>query len=89
MMKVKYSGSDMGATEPQNHGVHEVKKIYANWKWTLLLIDESADDEAYKYSATTPKLNGVPGVTYAGRHFFIVEYENGQLAKTGLSPVNG
>lgn len=87
-MKVKYKGPNMGATGPQDGSVYEVTKVYrANGKWALALIDENADGEAYQYSATTPTLNGGPGITYSGGRFYIAEDETGQLAAAGLPPL--
>lgn len=79
----------MGATGPQDGGVYEVTRVYrVNGKWALALIDESADGEAYQYSAAVPTLNGSPGVTYSGGRFYIMEDESGQLMAAGLPPLS-
>lgn len=86
-MKVKYIGPTMGATGPQDNGVYTVTKVYCiNGNWALSLIDRNADGETYQYSATAPTLSGAPGQVYSGGAFYIVEDENGQLAKAGVPP---
>ena len=88
-MKVKYIGPNMGATGPQDGGVYKVVDVpFRFGAWYLSLIDENADGEAYLYNPTAPVLNGGPnGAPYSGGRFFIVEDENGQLAKAGVPPL--
>lgn len=92
-MKVKYIGPDMGATGPRNNGVYEVVEVSKDYK-ELLVIDECLSDfnydddpnwkPGYLYSATAPTLWGSPEHIYSGGKFYIVEDENGQLAKAGV-----
>lgn len=99
MMKVKYIGPNMGATGPQSGGVYEVSAVYEKQgRYSLQVVDEDQSDwnfdddpnwkPGYLYSPSQPTLGGGPGVTYSGGKFFIVEDENGQLAKAGVPPLS-
>jgi len=94
MMKVKYIGQNIGVTGLYNGEIYEVSEVDLE-AGILRVVDEDQSDwnydddpdwkPGYLYSATAPRPVAVreqePG------KFFIVEDEDGQLAKAGVPPL--